>query len=53
MKNKPEIKLTYHYVEPKTEAEKESQQQDIDAAYDILFEAVLRNEQQKPETGDK
>ena len=32
----------YTYVEPKTVAEKESRQQDIDAAYDILFEATLK-----------
>ena len=49
-KKKSEVKLIYHYVKPRSEAEKESQQQDVDAAYDILFEAVLRNENSTKET---
>ena len=52
-KKKPEMTIGYTYVEPKNEAEKESQQQDIDAAYDILFEAVLRSEELKSGTGEK
>lgn len=39
--------ITYTYVVPKTEEEKEDQQRDIDAAYDVLFEAVLKAEQER------
>ncbi|MDO8514141.1 MAG: hypothetical protein Q7S50_01195 [bacterium] len=43
-KKEPEMRLIYHFNEPEADVEKEDQQQDIDAAYDILFEAVLRSE---------
>lgn len=46
-KKKQEMTIGYTYVVPKNEAEKEDQQRDIDAAYDILFEAVLKVEQER------
>ena len=36
------FRLVYHYNEPKNEEEAKEQQRNVDAAYDILFEAVLR-----------
>ena len=43
MRKEKQMKVTYHYIEPKTEEEAREQQRNVDAAYDILFEAVLRH----------
>ena len=42
MKNKPEMKMTYHYVKPKTKEEAEEAERRLIAAYDILFDATLK-----------
>lgn len=41
-KKLPELKFTYHYKEPKTPEEKAEADRNLAAAYDILFEEVLR-----------
>ena len=43
-KDQQEIKVTYHYVEPKTKEEAEEAKRRLDAAFDILFEATLVSE---------
>jgi hypothetical protein len=35
------MKVTYHYVEPKTPEEKKEQERNLSAAYKIIFDAVL------------
>jgi len=52
MKNKilnknAEMKVTYTYVEPKDDAEAEEYKRRIDKAYEILFEEVLKNREEK------
>ena len=37
-KEQEEIKVTYHYVEPKTKEEAEEARHRLNAAYDILFD---------------
>lgn len=55
-KNRPEMKITYRYIKPKTEEEAEEAKQRLIAAYDILFDATLKrmeNEGYPPEFLDK
>ncbi len=47
MKRKKEIKVTYVYVEPKTEEEKKEQERRINHAFDILFDATLQSKEWK------
>ena len=47
------MRLVYQHLQPKTKEEAEVAERDVESAYDILFEAVLRSEEQKTETGDK
>lgn len=53
MKAKSEIKVTYIYVEPKTEEEKKEQEQKINHVFDLLFEATLRSDEWKKYKADK
>jgi len=41
MRKEQEMKVVYHYVEPKNEKEAKEQQRNVDAAFDLLFEEVL------------
>ena len=43
-KKKVEMEVIYHYIEPKTPQEAEEAERRLDAAYDILFEAMLASE---------
>ena len=47
MKKKPEMKVMYHYIEPKTKEEKADQQWRLDRAFDVLFEATLESDEWK------
>lgn len=40
-KKKAEMRVTYHYIEPNTKEEKESQERKVNKAYDLLFDAML------------
>jgi len=40
MKKKPEMKVVYHYIEPKNEAEVKEIEGKLDRAFDILFDEV-------------
>lgn len=42
MRKKQEMKVVYHYIEPKNEKEAKEQQRNLDATYDILFTEVER-----------
>lgn len=42
-KKKEELKVTYHYVEPKTKEEKEEWERRVNKAFEILFEATSRD----------
>ena len=46
-KKKLEMKVTYHYIEPKTEEEKKEQMWLVDRAFDVLFEATLQSDKWK------
>ncbi len=43
-KNKNDIKITYHYVEPKTPQEREEAERRLQGAYKILFDATIESE---------
>lgn len=44
MKKKKELRVTYHYIEPKTPQETEEAERRLHGAYKILFEATLESE---------
>lgn len=44
MKKLPELKFTYHYIEPKTPEEKEEAERRLQAVYKILFDITLESE---------
>ena len=46
-KEKKKMKVTYHYIEPSTKEEKETQEQSVSKAYDLLFEATLEGDERK------
>ncbi len=50
-KDKPEMKVTYTYVEPKTEEERMIQESNVSRAYDILFDETLRRLKEKDPNG--
>ena len=50
-KDKPEMKLTYTYEEPKTEEERKIQESNVEQAYDILFTETLRRLKEKDPGG--
>lgn len=41
-KKKPELKITYKYIKPKTKEETEEAERRLIAAYDILFDETER-----------
>ena len=43
MRKKQEMKVTYHYIEPKNEEEKQEQQRKIDDIFALLFEATVED----------
>jgi hypothetical protein len=47
MKKDKEIKIVYHYIEPKTEEESQEAERRLDAAFDVLFEIVERKNNKK------
>ena len=51
MKKNPEMKVTYTYVEPKTEEERKIQEDNVSKAYDILFDETLRRLNEKDPGG--
>ena len=50
-KDKPEMKLTYTYAEPKTDEERMIQESNVSRAYDILFDETLRRLKEKDPKG--
>lgn len=51
-KDKPEMKITYTYAEPKTEEERKMQESDVSRAYGILFDETLRRLKEKDPDGN-
>lgn len=43
-KKKVEMKVTYRYIKPKTPQQAEEAKRRLEAAYDILFDAMLASE---------
>ena len=41
------IKVTYHYNEPKTKAEADEAERRLNVAFDILFEATVKENYEK------
>lgn len=41
------MKVTYHYIEPKTKEEKEEQERRMSKVFDMLFEATLKSDEWK------
>lgn len=52
-KDKSEIKVTYHYVEPKTEEERAEQERNIEAVFNIIFEETVKSEGWQQYLADK
>ena len=47
MKKDKKIKIQYHFIKPKTEEEAREAQRQLDAAYDILFDTLLKDKGKK------
>ena len=43
-KKRPEMKVTYHYVEPKTEEERKDQERRLHQTFSMLCELTLESE---------
>lgn len=50
-KGKPEMQVTYTYIEPKTKEEATLADANLDKAYDILFSETLRRLKEKDPGG--
>lgn len=53
MKKQKKMRVVYHYVKPKDEAEAREQSRNLNAAFDILFNEVEKERKAKKETENK